>query len=95
MFATYIMSNKRQTVLYTGMTNNLARRVFEHKSHAIKGFTQKYNCDDLLYYEIFETPAEAIVREKQIKGILRYDDSTGSQNAPRRLSGSIRCGVMP
>lgn len=71
MFATYIMSNKRRTVLYTGITNDLVRRVFEHKSHAIKGFTQKYNCDDLLYYELFETPIEAIVREKQIKGILR------------------------
>ena len=71
MYATYIMSNKRRTVLYTGMTNDLIRRVFEHKSHIVKGFTQKYNCDDLLYYELFKTPIEAIAREKQIKGILR------------------------
>lgn len=71
MFATYIMSNKRRTVLYTGMTNDLIRRVFEHKSHIVKGFTRKYNCDDLLYYELFGTPMEAIAREKQIKGKLR------------------------
>lgn len=76
MFATYIMSNKRRTVLYTGMTNNLIRRVSEHKSRIVEGFTKKYNCDDLLYFELFETPMQAIVREKQIKGMLRLKKET-------------------
>jgi putative endonuclease len=63
----YILTNKNHTVLYTGVTNNLVRRIWEHKSKMIKGFSQKYNVDKLVYYEIFEDPAAAIQREKQIK----------------------------
>ena len=63
----YIMSNARRTVLYIGMTNDLARRTAEHKSGTIAGFTKRYNCHELLYYE--ETPDvdAAIAREKQLK----------------------------
>jgi putative endonuclease len=66
----YIMTNRSGT-LYAGVTNNLERRVFEHKQKKIPGFTKKYNIDRLVYYE--ETPniEEAIAREKQIKGWLR------------------------
>lgn len=64
----YIMTNKHNTVLYTGVTNNLVRRVFEHKEKLIKGFTEKYKAVKLVYYEIHEDPDSTISREKQIKG---------------------------
>jgi len=63
----YIMTNKNNTVLYTGVTNNLKKRVYEHKHKLISGFTKKYNINKLVYYEIFEDPINAIAREKQIK----------------------------
>lgn len=53
--------------LYTGITNNLTRRVFEHKNHIVAGFTDRYNIDRLLYFETFHDAASAINREKQIK----------------------------
>ena len=62
------MTNKRKTVLYTGVTNNLKKRVYEHKSKMIDGFTKKYNISKLVYYEIFKDIENAILREKQIKG---------------------------
>jgi putative endonuclease len=62
------MTNKYNTVLYTGVTNDLQRRVYEHKSKLIDGFTKKYNIIKLVYYEIFEDIYNAIAREKQIKG---------------------------
>ena len=61
------MTNKNNSVLYTGMTNNLIRRVYEHKEKIIDGFTKKYNCTKLVYYEIFNDSYNAIAREKQIK----------------------------
>ena len=64
----YIMTNKSRKVLYVGVTNSLSRRVFEHEKGLIKGFTQKYNCHYLVYYEYFEDIDLAIHREKQIKG---------------------------
>ena len=67
----YIMSNKSRTVLYIGITNDLYRRYLEHKQEVIKGFTQKYKCHDLLYYEEFADIDEAIAREKHLKGWLR------------------------
>ena len=67
----YIMSNKSRTVLYIGITNDLYRRYLEHKQEIIKGFTQKYKCHDLLYYEEFDDVDEAIAREKHLKGWLR------------------------
>jgi putative endonuclease len=66
----YIMSSKSGT-LYTGMTNNLARRVYEHKHKLTPGFTQKYNVNRLVYYEVFNQVRDAIAREKAIKGWLR------------------------
>ncbi|MEK7773801.1 MAG: GIY-YIG nuclease family protein [Deltaproteobacteria bacterium] len=64
----YIMTNRWNTVIYTGVTNDLKRRVFEHKEKLAKGFTRKYNVDKLVYYEVFNDPEDAIAREKQIKG---------------------------
>ena len=67
----YIMSNKSRTVLYIGITNDLYRRYLEHKQEIIKGFTQKYKCHDLLYYEEFADVDKAIAREKEIKAWRR------------------------
>ena len=64
----YIMTNKKNTVLYTGVTGNLERRVFEHKKKIVKGFTSKYKVNKLVYYEVTEDVFSAINREKQIKG---------------------------
>ena len=65
----YIMTNKNKTVLYTGITNDLIRRVYEHKNHLDKGsFTARYNVEFLVYYEITSNVEAAIEREKQIKG---------------------------
>jgi len=66
-FYVYIMTNKNNKVLYTGITNDLKRRVYEHKEKLVDGFTKKYNVSKLIYYEIFEDPENAILREKKIK----------------------------
>jgi putative endonuclease len=66
----YIITNKSGT-LYTGITNNLERRIYEHKHHLVKGFTSKYNIDKLVYFEETNDINAAITREKQIKGWLR------------------------
>jgi putative endonuclease len=62
------MTNKDNKVLYTGVTNDLKRRVYEHKNKLAEGFTKKYNISKLVYYEVFEDIEAAILREKQIKG---------------------------
>ena len=67
-FNVYIMGNSDSNVLYTGITNDLIRRVFEHRNKIIKGFTSKYNITKLIYFESFDNPTSAITREKQIKG---------------------------
>jgi putative endonuclease len=66
-FYVYIMTNKNNRVLYTAITNDLKRRVYEHKEKLVDGFTKKYNISKLIYYEIFEDPENAILREKKIK----------------------------
>jgi putative endonuclease len=69
-FYVYIMTNHSRT-LYAGVTNNLQRRVYEHKQKLVEGFTQKYNITQLVYYEVTSDVRSAIAREKQIKGWLR------------------------
>lgn len=64
----YIMTNKHNTVLYTGMTNDLRRRAYEHKTGQGGGFTSRYNVTKLVYYEATTDVHSAIAREKQIKG---------------------------
>ena len=73
----YIMTNKSRT-LYTGATNNLMRRVDEHKNKLVKGFTSKYNIQYLVYYESTPSVYAALQREKQIKGWLRSKKIAGS-----------------
>jgi putative endonuclease len=67
----YLLTNKGLNVLYTGVTNDLIRRVYEHKNKMVDGFTKQYNVDRLVYYEIYSEICDAIAREKQIKGWSR------------------------
>ena len=67
----YIMANEIDTVVYAGVTNDMKRRVYEHKAKMIEGFTKKYNINKLVYYEVCEDIVSAISREKQLKGISR------------------------
>lgn len=63
----YILTNNNNRVLYTGVTNDLKRRVYEHKERFVEGFTKKYNASKLVYYDVCEDIHSAISREKQIK----------------------------
>ncbi len=76
---TYILTNKNKTVLYTGVTNNLSRRLSEHYQDAITTkatFAGKYNCYNLVYFEEYETMSQAIAREKEIKLLNRCKKET-------------------
>ena len=67
----YILTNQYNNVLYVGVSNNLIRRVYEHKNKLISGFTSKYNVNKLVYYEVYSSIFDAIKREKEIKGWKR------------------------
>jgi len=67
----YFMTNNYNNVLYVGVTNDVVRRVAEHKAKINKGFTYKYNCDKLVYYETYDSITAAIAREKQLKNWKR------------------------
>ncbi len=69
--AVYIMTNKSNRVLYTGVTSNLVNRVYVHRNHLLPGFTSRYNCTKLVYIEYFGDIVMAIEREKQIKNYSR------------------------
>ena len=71
MYYVYILANWNNKVIYTGFTNNLERRVFEHKNGLCDGYTKKYNVHKLVYYEHTNDARSAIEREKQIKGWTR------------------------
>ena len=67
----YLLTNGRRTVLYTGVTNSLERRIREHTNKAVPGFTKRYTCDRLVHFEEYDEIDQAIAREKQIKGWIR------------------------
>ena len=69
----YILSNKSNAVLYIGVTSDLRNRMSEHKQKIYKGFSAKYNCDKLVYYEAFQWIQDAIAREKQLKAGSRQN----------------------
>ena len=71
MYYVYILTNKAKTVLYTGVTSDLKRRLCEHKSKIFDGFTKKYNVDQLVYFEEYSDVKDAIKREKTIKNLVR------------------------
>lgn len=79
--AVYIMANNRNGTLYTGVTSNLVKRVYEHKNELTEGFTSKHDCKILVYFEIQENMIDAIAREKQIK--------SGSRNKKLALIESV------
>ena len=66
--AVYMMASKKNGTIYTGVTSDLVKRVYEHKNIITKGFTDKYGCKNLVYFLIFETMETAILEEKRIKG---------------------------
>ena len=76
-YSVYILTNKNHTVLYTGMTNDLQRRIFEHKNGLHEGFTKKYNVTKLVFYESTNDVNAAIYREKQIKAGSRKKNPEG------------------
>lgn len=63
----YFMTNKNNSVIYIGVTSDLKSRIHQHKNKLFKGFTSKYNCDKLIYFEQFSSMTKAILREKQLK----------------------------
>lgn len=63
-----MLMNYSNTVIYAGVTNNLKKRIYEHRQDLVKGFTQRYKIHKLVYYEVYGSMHEAITREKQIKG---------------------------
>jgi putative endonuclease len=71
MYYVYMLTNWSNKVLYTGVTNNLERRLYEHKNKLVKGFTEKYNVNKLVYFDSTTDVKAAITREKQIKGWTR------------------------
>ncbi|SDL41936.1 putative endonuclease [Salinimicrobium catena] len=77
----YILTNKNHTVLYIGVTSNLIKRIYQHKIKAYKGFTARYNCDQLVYYQEFPNISQAIEYEKKIKA--------GSRKAKEKLIASL------
>ncbi|MBW1730538.1 MAG: GIY-YIG nuclease family protein [Deltaproteobacteria bacterium] len=66
-FYVYILASKRNGTLYIGITSDLARRVWEHKNKMVEGFTKRYNVNRLVYYEVYSTVEDAIIREKRMK----------------------------
>ena len=71
MYHVYILTNKTNKVLYIGITNDICRRINEHKSDLIDGFSKRYKTHKLVYFEEYKRPIDAIIREKQLKGLLR------------------------
>ncbi len=70
-YYTYILTNSKNKVLYIGVTNNIQRRIYEHKNKTADGFTKKYNVNKLVFYEITNDAKTAIEREKELKGWKR------------------------
>jgi putative endonuclease len=91
--AVYIMANRFRGTVYTGVTSNLLTRDYQHKTSAMDGFTKKYGCKFLVWFELHETMESAILREKQIKGGSRAKKiALIEENNPywHDLSASIR-----
>jgi len=88
-FYVYMMTNRSRVVLYTGITNSLVRRVWQHQSGEIEGFTKSYKVSRLVYYECFNHPRDAIAREKEIKGWRPREEECTSRNEESEVGGFI------
>ena len=75
-----MITNKNKTTLYTGITNNLIRRIYEHRQKLVPGFSSRYNLEILVYYELFQDPQTAISREKTLKNMVRRKKEALIQN---------------
>ncbi len=89
-FYTYVLANKPRGTLYIGVTRDIEKRVYQHKTKVIKGFTSQYNLTMLVHFEIFGTPSDAIAREKQLK----HWNNTNSKNTGCVGTGFARRGRM-
>ena len=87
--AVYIMASGRNGTLYTGMTSKLARRVFEHREARVPGFTRRYGCERLVWYERYELMVDATAREKQLKGGSREEAGADRRDEPA-MAGPLR-----
>ena len=76
MYYVYILTNTSGNVIYIGITNDLKRRLYEHKNELVDGFTKKYHIHKLVYYEAYKDVKDAILREKRLKGLLRIRKNT-------------------
>ena len=76
MYYVYILTNTSSNVMYIGITNDLKRRLYEHKNELVDGFTKKYHIHKLVYYEAYKDVKDAILREKRLKGLLRIRKNT-------------------
>ena len=85
-YCVYIITNSRNTVLYTGVTGNLVARTYYHKNKSVSSFSSKYNLEKLVYYEVYEEINSAIAREKQIKAGSRKKKIDLINNSPYALS---------
>ena len=88
MYYVYLTASKKHGTLYLGVTNNLVRRIHEHKSKSIPGFTSQYNVVKLVWFECYDDPTNAIAREKDIKK-WRRDWKTGDRAGEPGLAGFI------
>ena len=66
-YCVYMLASRRDGALYLGVTNNLVRRVYEHKTKAVPGFTERYGISRLVWFEVYDDPVNAITREKELK----------------------------
>jgi len=67
VYYVYLLASRKHGTLYVGVTNNLVRRIYQHKSHAVRGFSSRYNVHLLVWFESYDDPTNAIAREKEIK----------------------------
>ncbi len=85
----YILTNKHHTMLYTGVTSDLPKRIYQHRMKSVPGFTSRYNVDKLVYYDVADNPEAAIVREKQIKGWIAAKEDRPYQRDEPAVAGSL------
>jgi len=88
-FYVYMMTNQSRVVLYIGVTNSLMRRVWQHQSGEIEGFTKDYKVNRFVYYECFDDPRDAIAREKEIKGWRRQKKKCASRKEESKVERFI------